>query len=707
MARPTSHSFSLQRPEIPEAKKKRNSKRLSLLVPPSPGKLEALAAATPTAITPSFPPTPSFSARRRFTSAPLFTSLSTIPSQSPTGTPAAEEHTVAVDTTSRRHSQLMLDDALPTPRIPLSTNQQSTRQRPISAYFADFSAECGTASPYTVEPVCILPHLYLGAEHNALDVNILSRLGITAVLNVAVEISTASQQQYQSEIKTGGDRIVKTIQGKSIQYKNLSWTHHQRNLQSEFPEAFAFIEETKSKGGKVLVHCQLGVSRSASLVIAYVMKSSQMNLTDAYDFVKTRSSVISPNMSLMYQLAEFGKSLNKPNKPIVTSASATPTTSRVTSSGNDAWVSSREDDEDEYPYPTELDLDENDNKTIITPPIVGANPPARSAAASKGSSLTLTRSSVDQSSSSSAAIATRPRSTYYRSPPVPLTLLAGSIDEPPKTPMVDQFSFPDMNLGAVPSAPMVGRFPSFSDRYRVPSTPMKDRFSFSDVPSTPTVGSMATRSRPRFPDGIALNSNNASSESFELAQPVPPFVVSHRPSFSTSSTSVSSFATSSSMGSRPSSTSSASSASISIYDAAGVSVIPPIGSESNLSWPKTPSTLTAPAHSQHAEAATTATKKIHTLAKALTRKWSSGFHGSQQQQQSQLPATQANGFECLILPDMAMEDVEFDTNIANDNSIEAEGHSTPEFIFSPRPCSPTVLETKTFGEFYQALRMEG
>ncbi|ORZ10066.1 dual specificity phosphatase, partial [Lobosporangium transversale] len=157
---------------------------------------------------------------------------------------------------------------------------------------------------YTKEPVCVLPHLYLGAEHNAVDVKVLSRLGITAVLNVAIEISNASQQQYQLSSKNM-DRIVKTAQGRSIHYKNLSWTHHQRDLQSEFPLAFAFIEEIKNMGGKVLIHCQLGVSRSASLVIAYVMKTLQMNLTDAYDFVKTRSSVVSPNMSLMYQLAEF------------------------------------------------------------------------------------------------------------------------------------------------------------------------------------------------------------------------------------------------------------------------------------------------------------------------------------------------------------------------------------------------------------------
>ncbi|KAK3847175.1 MAG: dual specificity phosphatase, partial [Linnemannia gamsii] len=178
---------------------------------------------------------------------------------------------------------------------------------------------------YTSEPVCVLPHLYLGAEHNATDVKVLSRLGITAVLNVAVEITQQEQQQQQQQllqlptrkpIGGGGDRVVlDPHSGNSIHYKSLSWTHHQRNLRSEFPSAFDYIEEAKTRGGKVLVHCQLGVSRSASLVIAYVMKTLQMGLTDAYELVKARSAVISPNMSLMYQLSEFEKSLNN-NKTV-------------------------------------------------------------------------------------------------------------------------------------------------------------------------------------------------------------------------------------------------------------------------------------------------------------------------------------------------------------------------------------------------------
>ena len=44
------------------------------------------------------------------------------------------------------------------------------------------------------------------------------------------------------------------------------------NLLDHWEETYAFIEKTRLAGAKVLVHCKMGVSRSASTVIAYVMK---------------------------------------------------------------------------------------------------------------------------------------------------------------------------------------------------------------------------------------------------------------------------------------------------------------------------------------------------------------------------------------------------------------------------------------------------
>jgi len=43
------------------------------------------------------------------------------------------------------------------------------------------------------------------------------------------------------------------------------------NIMVHFPEAIKFIDECISNGGKILVHCAAGVSRSAAVVIAYLM----------------------------------------------------------------------------------------------------------------------------------------------------------------------------------------------------------------------------------------------------------------------------------------------------------------------------------------------------------------------------------------------------------------------------------------------------
>ncbi|KAK3832693.1 MAG: protein-tyrosine phosphatase-like protein, partial [Linnemannia elongata] len=164
---------------------------------------------------------------------------------------------------------------------------------------------------YISEPVCVLPNLYLGAEHNATNVRVLKRLGITFVLNVAIEIAQQEGSTTTTTTQLDTSAAEEATRG-SIEFKSLAWTHHQKDLLRDFPTAFAMIDEALagSNGqGKALVHCQLGVSRSASLVIAYVMRARGMGLTEAYDFVKQRSGVISPNMSLMYQLAEFEKGL--------------------------------------------------------------------------------------------------------------------------------------------------------------------------------------------------------------------------------------------------------------------------------------------------------------------------------------------------------------------------------------------------------------
>ncbi|KAJ2357175.1 hypothetical protein GGF43_001625, partial [Coemansia sp. RSA 2618] len=95
----------------------------------------------------------------------------------------------------------------------------------------------------------------------------------------------------------------------AIESRHLRWDHNETNVSKYFDECFAYIDEARTQHGGVLVHCQLGVSRSASLVIAYVMRTMRVGLDAAYEYVRLRAPCISPNISLVSQLSEYSRAL--------------------------------------------------------------------------------------------------------------------------------------------------------------------------------------------------------------------------------------------------------------------------------------------------------------------------------------------------------------------------------------------------------------
>ena len=73
--------------------------------------------------------------------------------------------------------------------------------------------------------------------------------------------------------------------------------------------SFFSSDEAKEADATILVHCQAGVSRSATITIAYILQHSYMSMTDAYRYVKGKRSIISPNFNFMGQLLEFEQCL--------------------------------------------------------------------------------------------------------------------------------------------------------------------------------------------------------------------------------------------------------------------------------------------------------------------------------------------------------------------------------------------------------------
>ncbi|XP_074608791.1 dual specificity protein phosphatase 7-like [Acropora palmata] len=137
-------------------------------------------------------------------------------------------------------------------------------------------------------PVQILPYLYLGSEKDSSDLDILTKYGISYVLNVTHDKPNSFEH----------------LPG--FKYKKLPVEDNWRaNLSDLFPEAFDFIDEGIKQNRGVLIHCRGGVSRSVTVTIAYLISAHNMTLNEAYDFVKQRKPSVNPNLNFMGQLLEF------------------------------------------------------------------------------------------------------------------------------------------------------------------------------------------------------------------------------------------------------------------------------------------------------------------------------------------------------------------------------------------------------------------
>ncbi|XP_014242766.1 dual specificity protein phosphatase 14-like [Cimex lectularius] len=81
------------------------------------------------------------------------------------------------------------------------------------------------------------------------------------------------------------------------------------NLGEHFDSIADIINQVQEEGGVTLVHCVAGVSRSASLCIAYLIKYKNMTLNEAYWYVHSKRRCIRPNNSFFNQLIDYEEKL--------------------------------------------------------------------------------------------------------------------------------------------------------------------------------------------------------------------------------------------------------------------------------------------------------------------------------------------------------------------------------------------------------------
>ena len=129
--------------------------------------------------------------------------------------------------------------------------------------------------------------LYISGKEDCMNLSVLQKNGITHIINMTTDIPNHFIENQ-------------------IHYLNLqALDSHKQTLSQFFQIAFGFIEAAKEKNGRVLVHCHAGISRSSSMVIAYLMWSRGWRFGDTIVFVKKQRSCIDPNIGFIGQLMEL------------------------------------------------------------------------------------------------------------------------------------------------------------------------------------------------------------------------------------------------------------------------------------------------------------------------------------------------------------------------------------------------------------------
>ncbi|KAJ7067448.1 hypothetical protein C8F01DRAFT_1121343 [Mycena amicta] len=181
-------------------------------------------------------------------------------------------------------------------------------------------------------PSRVLPFLYLGNLNHATNAYMLHALGITHVVSVGEcallpppghcnaapgEACTHNHHHMSSKGANShgqGSLWIEEREGriKVLDIKGVC-DDGIDTLEPQLEPICDWIERARLEGGQVLVHCRVGVSRSATVTIAYVMKHLALPLVDAYLIVRSRrlSVLIQPNMRLLYNLCGWEIKLAK------------------------------------------------------------------------------------------------------------------------------------------------------------------------------------------------------------------------------------------------------------------------------------------------------------------------------------------------------------------------------------------------------------
>ncbi|UJR29001.1 hypothetical protein I4U23_010219 [Adineta vaga] len=144
----------------------------------------------------------------------------------------------------------------------------------------------------TIYPSVVLDNqLYLGTGNQATNWKVVRDLKITHIINISIEHPCIFNDKLQY--------LHLELEDKEDVY-----------LKDRFDHTVEFIQSAlQSSSNRVLVHCNLGISRSTTLVLVYLMKTYHATVYEAFRFLRHRRPIVCPNIGFLRQLIEYENDL--------------------------------------------------------------------------------------------------------------------------------------------------------------------------------------------------------------------------------------------------------------------------------------------------------------------------------------------------------------------------------------------------------------
>jgi protein-tyrosine phosphatase len=158
-------------------------------------------------------------------------------------------------------------------------DNESMRIFPEVSFFDEWST-------FFTEPTHIIDNIYLGSAFNATSSETLRTKDIKIIINVTREISNWNEND------------------ENMKYINCPiYDNNSDSIKHKLDELYnTIVEYQKETEGNILIHCLMGRSRSASVMIYYMMKKYDKSLAEAIEFVKYMRPVVNPTYKLIDDL---------------------------------------------------------------------------------------------------------------------------------------------------------------------------------------------------------------------------------------------------------------------------------------------------------------------------------------------------------------------------------------------------------------------